>query len=95
MPARGQRTYHDALVGTEVWQYRFGHVPQPSGHAVALHSVADGFGNHQTDAWSLIGRGVTSCMHDDIRLRRSHPVLDGGAELRRPCHPELGREHAA
>jgi hypothetical protein len=34
-------------------------------------------------------------MHNDVRLRRSHPVLDGGAELRRPCHPELSREHAA
>ena len=60
-----------------------------------LDSVADGFGDHQTDPWSSIGLRLTSCMHDDVRLRRSHPVLDGGAELRRPCHPELSREHAA
>jgi hypothetical protein len=62
---------------------------------VSLHGIADGFGDHQTDPWSPIGLGLTSCVHDDIRLRRSHPVLDGGAELRRPCHPELSREHAA
>jgi hypothetical protein len=95
VPASGQRTDHDALVGSEVRQNCPGDVAEPPGHLMPLHGVADGFGDDQTDQWSAIGLGRTSCVHDDVRLRRSYTVLDGGAELRRPCHPELGREHAA
>ncbi len=68
-------------------------MPKPSGHLMPLHGVADGFGDDQTDPGATVG--LTPRVHDDVRLRRSHPVLDGGAELRRPCHPELSREHAA
>ena len=68
---------------------------QPPRDLMALDCIADGFRNDQTDPGSVTGIGFASCMHDEIRLRRSHTVLDGGAELRRPCHPELSREHAA
>ena len=95
MPAGGQRSDHHTLVGGEVRENGFGYMPEPTGYLMPLHRIADRLGDHQTDPWSTLGLCLTPCVHDDIRLRRSHPVLDGGAELRRPCHPELSREHAA
>ena len=68
---------------------------QSTGNLVPLNGVTDRLGDDQTDSGPVDAIRHTSCGHDDVRLRRSHPVLDGGAELRRPCHPELSREHAA
>ncbi len=68
---------------------------QSAGNLVSLNGIADRLGDDQSDPRSVAAIGGASCVHNEIWLRRSHPVLDGGAELRRPCHPELSREHAA
>jgi len=95
-PAAGrQRTDHHSLIGSEIGKNCPRYVAKTSGHPVALDGVADGFRDNQTDPRPISGLGVAPCVHDDVRLRRSYTVLDGGAELRRPCHPELSREHAA
>jgi hypothetical protein len=93
--ATGQSPDHYAFVDTEVRHNGSRHVAQPAGNLVSLNGIADRFGDDQPDAGSVTATHRASCMHDEIWLRRSHPVLDGGAELRRPCHPELSREHAA
>jgi hypothetical protein len=95
VPTGGQRTDDDSFVSPEVQQNRPGNMTEPTGDLMPLDGIADRFGDYQTDPWSVSGFGGTPRVHDDVRLRRSHPVLDGGAELRRPCHPELSREHAA
>lgn len=95
MAATGQCPDHDALIGGEVGQDGSSDVTQTARDLMPFDGVADRLGDNQSDPGSITGARSTSCVHDDVRLRRSHPVLDGGAELRRPCHPVLSREHAA
>ena len=59
-----------------------------------IHRAANRFGDDEAHGrYRVTGNGGTTCMHDDIRLRGSHSVLDGVAEVRRPSHPVLSREH--
>ena len=74
-------------------KFIFVHVPKAAGDAVALHCRSDGLRDHQPDSRTALC--FPSCVHDDVRLHRSNPMFDRGAELRRPCHPVLSREHAA
>lgn len=93
MAAARQRANDDPFVRVQVRQDGTGDVTQPPGYSMPLHRGANRLSDNQTDPWSAVH--ITTCVHDDVRLRRSYPVLDRGAELRRPRHPVLGRQHAA
>ena len=69
-------------------------MPQTPCHPVPLYCATYRLRDDEPDARGCIRRVILPAgMHDDIRLRRSNPPLDGVAELRRPCHPVLSREH--
>ena len=66
---------------------------------MAVNSTSHSFGHHEADPWAILHSvtftdEIASGMDDEIRLHRSNTVLDGGAELCRPSHPVLSREHA-
>ncbi len=71
--AARQRPDHDAFVGGEVSQNRSRHMAQSAGNLVSLNGVADRLGDDQSDPRSVAAIGRASCVHNKIRLRRSHP----------------------
>ena len=67
---------------------------------MSINSRANRFRHHKTDARTTATRvGLTHTgatrVHDNIGLHRSDPLRHSGAELRRPSHPVLSREHDA
>ena len=69
-------------------------MPQPPGDPVPLNRTAHGPGDDEADLGSM-GTAFTAIgMDNKIRLRCSYTAFDRGAEVCRPCHPVLSREHA-
>lgn len=58
-----------------------------------LHRTADSLGDDEADFRTMGTAFTAMSMDNKIRLRRSHTAFDGGAEVCRPCHPVLSREH--
>ncbi len=84
MPAPGESPDHDPIPRLQLTDHRTGDMAQTAGDPVALHRGADRLGHHESDVWAVIGIAVdgTHSVHDEIGLHRTHPVTDGGTELR-------------
>lgn len=69
---------------------------QPARDTVPLHRRPHRFGHHQTylrtGDVSVAGR-VAPGMHHQIRLGHPYALPHRDTEIRRPCHPVLGRKH--
>lgn len=48
-------------------------------HLMALNRTADGFGDHESDPGAVRMSGITASVDDEVRLRSSHTLFDGGS----------------
>ena len=84
MPTTGKGSDHHPVSRIELIDHRARDVAQPTGHPVPLHSAPYRLRNDEPDAGAVAGAAANGSqrMHDKIGLHRSHPVTDGGTELR-------------
>ena len=71
-------------------------VAQDAGHPVSLHRVANGLRDDQPNlrhAGTVVLRSER--VDDQIGLNGPDSPVHRLAEVRRPCHPVLGRKHFA
>lgn len=92
-PTPGQRPNHQPIAGVHFWQERLRRVPQPAGDPMAVDCRTDGFTHHEPNPGTIATVGIPASMNDKIRQSSPHPVLDGGTELGRACHPVSSRQH--
>ncbi len=97
MPTARQRADHDTIRWIQLAQHRTRRVAQAPGNPVALHRRPHRFRNHQPNPRSGCTdrpRGPLR-VHDNVGFDRPHAVLHRRAELHRPRHPVLSRQHVA
>ncbi|GAC1402191.1 MAG: hypothetical protein NVS4B6_11850 [Mycobacterium sp.] len=80
----GEGSDHNQVPRTEIINHSAGGVAQSAGHAVPLHRASHRLRNDESDVRSVPGTATcrSQRMHDEIGLRRPHPVTDGGTEFR-------------
>lgn len=88
----GQSTDDHPIGGVEFGDELPCDVAQFPSDTMPIHRSTNRFRDDQSDLRANC-RGCTVGMHDEIGLGCTHSVLDGVAELRRPCHPVMSREH--
>lgn len=94
VPAARQRADDHTVLNIQIVENPARGMTEPSGHTMAYHGIADGFGDDQSDSGSgLTGLVGTKRVQHEVGLGRPRPSTDCGTELGRPGHPVLRRKH--